>query len=124
MEKGKAIMASGLILLCLLASRAVQLQPVRAQYQGDITMNLDGSITPMAAPIMQSGNTYSLTSDINGSITIVKSGIILDGNSHTVSLPTSLASFASVISLVNVSNVTLKNLIIINGQFGINVEEQ
>ena len=51
MAKGKAIIAFGLILLCLIASSGVYLQPVKAQYQGNITINADGTITPTSAPI-------------------------------------------------------------------------
>ncbi len=90
MVKTRAIIAFSLILLCLLSSSVVYLKPVKAQYQGDITINVDGSVNPSSAPIHQSGNLFSLTSDINGSITVNKSNIVLEGDKHTVNVKSDL----------------------------------
>ena len=46
-----------LVLLTTVTLVVVSAQPVKAQYQGDITINADGSITPSTAPIKQTDNT-------------------------------------------------------------------
>jgi parallel beta-helix repeat protein len=73
--------------------------PVDAEYQGNIAINADGSISPSSAPIKQTSNIYSLISDIVGSITVHTSNIILDGSGHTV----------SGVSLQGTLNATVKN---------------
>ncbi len=45
----------------------------------------DGSVSPSTAPIMQNGNTYTLTGDLNAAIKIQKSNIVLDGAGYTLS---------------------------------------
>lgn len=107
-----------LVFLVLIISGEVYVGPVKAQYQGDITINADGSVTPSSVPFFQSGNTYFLTSDINGSITVNKSNIILQGNKYTVTVP---SIFSSGITLNDVSNCTLANFAVTGGQYGINI---
>jgi len=85
--------------------------PVKAQFQGSITINADGSITPSTAPIQQTGNTYKLTSDVEGSIAVKRSNMVLDGNGHAVT--------NGYISTYDVSNDTVKNFVITGGTFGI-----
>jgi parallel beta-helix repeat protein len=111
-----------LVLILIMALGMICVQPVKAQYQGNITISASGSISPASAPIQRIGNTYTLTGDINGSVTIVKSNIVLDGNAHAVSVPLALASTGSIIALRDVSNVTVANLTVTGGQFGISVE--
>lgn len=122
MAKSRAVIAFGTILLCLMATSAVYLQPAKAQYQRNVTITADGSIIPVSAPIQKKGNTHALTGDVNGSITVVKSDIVLNGNAHAVYVPLALASTASVIALNDVSNVTVTNLTVTGGQFGISVK--
>jgi parallel beta-helix repeat protein len=113
-----ASLAGVLIFLVLIASGVIFVGHTKAQYQGDITINADGSITPSSAPILQSDNSYSLTSNINGSITIERSNITLQGNKYTITVP-SISS--SGITLNNVSNCTVANFTIAGGQYGINI---
>jgi hypothetical protein len=40
-----------LILIGLMTLGIVCIQPIKAEYQGDITINADGSISPSTAPI-------------------------------------------------------------------------
>jgi nitrous oxidase accessory protein NosD len=94
-----------LILICLMASGAVCVQPIKAQYQGNITINADGSISPSAAPIQQTGNTYTLTSDVDGDITVETNNIVLDGKGYTL---------LGGVSLAHVSDVTVKGFVITN----------
>ena len=112
MAKSRGIIAFSLVLLCLIASNVVYLQPVKAQYQGNVTINVDGSITPTSAPIVPSGNTYNLTSNIDGSITVNRSNIVLDGNGF--SLSNGLLLYAD-------SNITVNGFVITGNQFGSNV---
>jgi parallel beta-helix repeat protein len=63
----------------------VYFQPIKAQYQGDITINADGSISPSTAPIQQNGGRYILTGDLIGSrITVMKSNMAFEGDGHTI----------------------------------------
>jgi parallel beta-helix repeat protein len=87
------------ITLILLSLVLVCVQPVDGQYSGDITINVDGSLSPLTAPIQRTGSVYSLTSDLNGSIMVNGNDLVLDGNGHTL----------AGISLQGTSNVTVKN---------------
>jgi len=106
-----------LILISLMTLGVVCVQPIKAQYQGDITINADGSISPSTAPIQQNGDMYILTGDLIGSISVRRSNVALDGDGHTVQ-----AEVAGV-SLKNIENVTVKNLIIKANQYGIYLSE-
>ena len=48
-----------LVFLILIASAVVCVEPAKAQYQGDIIINADGSATPSTAPIQRAGNIYT-----------------------------------------------------------------
>jgi parallel beta-helix repeat protein len=97
MKKTAVITALFMITLVI-----ISIQPINAQYQGNITINADGSISPSTAPIQQTSSVYSLISDIAGSITVNTSNIILEGSGHTV----------SGISLRGTLNVTVKNFVV------------
>jgi len=92
-----------LILISLMVLGVVCIRPIKAEYQGDITINADGSINPSTAPIQQTGNVYTLTSDVDGDITVKVNNIVLDGKGYTL---------LGGVSLAQVSNVTIKNFII------------
>ena len=94
-----------LILTGLLTLGVFCVQPIKAEYQGSITINADGSISPSTAPIQQTGNTYTLTSDVDGDITVEANNIVLDGKGYTL---------LGGISLAQVSNVTVKGFVITN----------
>jgi parallel beta-helix repeat protein len=115
----KKTAALTLILLCLMTLGTVYIQPIKAQDQGNITINADGSITPSTASIQQTGNTYTLTSDVNGSITVNRNNIVLDGNGYTVIYGGSGPGKVSALFLKDVSNVTVKDFTITGGWFGI-----
>lgn len=89
-----------LIVICLMALGVVSVQPVKAQYQGDITINADGSITPSTAPIQHAGNIYVLTSNVNGSISISRNNSVFDGQG---------CNLLGELSLNGVSNVIVEN---------------
>jgi len=102
----------GMMALCM-----VCVQPIRAEYQGNIALNADGSLSPSTAPIQQTGDTYTLTSDVSGYISIKRNNTALYGNGYWV---------YGYIQLYSVENVTVENLIIEGGsfqyQFGIDMK--
>jgi hypothetical protein len=114
----KKIAVLTLILICLITSGAVYVQPIKAEYQGNITINADGNISPSTAPIQQAGNTYVLTSDLNGSISVERNNSILDGNGLTITGTLSIGyNNAPSYSPPNAgssytSNVTIENFVI------------
>ncbi len=81
----KKAVAVTFVLICLLALGTACIRTVKAQNQGDITINSDGSVTPSTAPIQQTGSTYTLTNSVEGSISVYRNNTILDGNGHDVS---------------------------------------
>jgi parallel beta-helix repeat protein len=103
------------ILIGLLALGVFCVQPIKAEYQGNIAINADGNVTPATAPIKQTGIIYSLTSDIIGSVTVHTSSITLDGSGHIV----------SGVSLEGTLNVTVKNFAVTydGGRIGISLSD-
>ena len=99
----KKIVVLALILVCMMALGVVCVPTVKARYQGNITINGDGSVTPSTAPIQQAGNVYTLTSNIDGSIILERNNAVLDGDGFTP---------LGGVSLEDVSNVTVKNFVI------------
>jgi YVTN family beta-propeller protein/parallel beta-helix repeat protein len=94
----------------------------KIQYIGDVTINADGTVSPSAAPIQQTGNVYTLTSDVGGSITVERSNITFEGNGLTVngilqigSLPTASPTVGNPV----ISDVTIKNLTVTGSYNGI-----
>jgi parallel beta-helix repeat protein len=100
-----------LMFICWIAVGVVCVQPIKAQYQGNIAINADGSITPSTASIQQVGDVYYLTSDMTENVWVYKSNITLDGNGHTL--------IGAQLSLLNLYNSTVRNFIITNGYAGI-----
>ncbi len=110
-----ATLALVLIFLVLIVTCVFCVGFTKAQFQGDITINVDGSVTPSLAPILQSGSRYSLTSNINESIVVNRSNMVLDGNGYTISQAT--------IYILNVSNVTARNLRITKSFQGMSIAD-
>ncbi len=52
-----------------------------------VFIQADGSVSPISAPIVQNGNTYTFTDNLYAAIKIQKSNIILDGAGFTLSGP-------------------------------------
>jgi parallel beta-helix repeat protein len=102
--------------------------PVDAEYQGNITINADGSITPSTAPIQQTGDTYTLTGDVHGSISVLRSNMTFDGNGHSLTggqgvggLSVGCNSYSSSPVVTGATNVTVKNLTVKGSVFGISL---
>jgi parallel beta-helix repeat protein len=86
---------------------------------GTIAINADGSISPSSAPIYTADNiTYTLTGNITAAtdgIVIERNNIVLNGAGYTVSGSGS----GDGITLTNISNVTINNMIIKNFGWGV-----
>lgn len=118
-----------LILICVITLGTVSIQPIKAQYQGNITINADGSVSPSAAPIQQTGNVYTLTGDMYGSISVERSNLIFDGNGHSIigrgmgSGPGELSIgcdfYAPTPIVTGASNVTVENFTVTGSVLGI-----
>jgi parallel beta-helix repeat protein len=98
-----------LVLVFLAASCTIVAKPVKAQYQGDITIKADGSVNPSTAPIERFGASYILTSNVAGNIAVKTNNIVFDGNGHTI----------SGFQMYSVKNETIRNFIIAGGYIGI-----
>jgi parallel beta-helix repeat protein len=94
----------------------VSVFPVKAEYNGDITINTDGTISPLTASMEKTGNIYTLTSDLIGSITVNSSNIVVDGRGYTL-LSDEPDDRFGIVALINVSNVTVKNFIILHNEY-------
>jgi hypothetical protein len=126
MAKNKVAIAFGLILLCLTASNAFVLQPVKSQNPqnpNNITINSDGSINPISAPILRNGNKYTLTDNFDGYLTIAASDIVLDGAGYIVKgiegetiVNTENPNVRNITAIHNLTNVTIQNFDI-KGEF-------
>ena len=107
-----------LALAFLVAFLCVEAKHARAEYDGAITIDADGSVSPSTTPLKQTGNVYSLTSDVNGSITVNNDNIVLSGDNHRLTAPSILHTG---ITLNGVSNVTVTNFTITGGAIGIHI---
>jgi parallel beta-helix repeat protein len=118
----KSSVFAALIFTGFIALNIVCVLPTKAQYQGNITINADGSVS--AAQIVRTSNVYTLKSDVDGNLFVDRSNIIFDGNGHTVngllrvgSLPT-----APTVGVSYISNVTVVNFNVKGSDFGISLE--
>jgi hypothetical protein len=106
-----------LILILIIALGMICVQPVKAQYQGNITINADGSISPSSAPIQFRGNTYTLTNNIDGGISVDRNNSVVDGNGLTITNGIQIGynnapPSPPAPSLVYTSNVTVENFVV------------
>jgi parallel beta-helix repeat protein len=105
---------------------AIQVQPVKSEFLGSVCINSDGSVTG-TDKIQRKGNVYTLTGNISGGIQVRLSYIAIDGASYTVQGNGSLGSRGidlsnnrgSDPSRYEISNVTVKNMRIVNFGEGI-----
>ncbi len=128
----KTIQGTLLTLVCiaLMLLPLFCVSPVNAQSQDNITINADGTVTPTTAPIQQIGDTYTLINDITGSIAILSSDITFDGNEHSIfetnigigGLTVGSNYYSTPPVSTGVANVTVKNLNIRGGVFGISLD--
>lgn len=87
--------------------------PVNA-WIGTIYIMEDGRVSPSDAPIIRSGNVYTLTDDVRGGIHVDKGNIVIDGTGHK------LRGFGGDKGVkIRSSNVVVKNLVIEKFEYGI-----
>jgi hypothetical protein len=91
---------------------------VKGQNQ-DVTINADGTVTPLSAPIHQTGNTYTLTADISSPLIVETNNIVVNGGNHTIK-ELDQHQNGTAINLI-ASNVTVKNFFLIKWNIGIYV---
>ncbi|MGD6932860.1 MAG: hypothetical protein ACQCN5_01485 [Candidatus Bathyarchaeia archaeon] len=124
MKLGKKIIVAALVSVLLLSLTCSLLfvnlakaSPLDRQYLPELTIKSDGSISvPQASDLItRTGNVYTLTANIeNYSVNIDRSNIVFDGAGHTIN---ALRGFAnSGLAILQATNVTVKNLIIIGEQ--------
>ena len=121
MRKSVALL---LVLILLLAPYITATLPAKAQFLGSVYINPDGSVTGTTS-IQRDGGVYTLTGNISGGIQIQKSNVVLDGAGYAVEGN----GEGRGIDLSNgrgqdpsrpeVSNVTVRNLRILNFYYGI-----
>lgn len=105
MSKGFVIL---FVLICIMASCIIAIQPVKAESLKGIIINADGSVTPSGIAMQINGNTYRITADLNSSITVERGNIVLDGANHILQGP-GISQNTIAITLM-ASNVTVENL--------------
>lgn len=88
-------------------------------WEGDITINSDGSISPSDAPMSVKKGTYKLTSDVEGTITIEKGDIFLNGDGYTMIGDKS----GNAITVDGLSGIRIENFIIENFEYAISLNE-
>jgi hypothetical protein len=106
-----------LILVILISSCIIAVQPVKAQSLTGIIINTDGSVTPSSPAIQMEGNTCIITADLNSFITVERGNIVVDGANHTLQGP-GISQNAIAITLM-ASNVTVENLHVTGWKAGV-----
>ena len=106
-----------LILVILISSCIIAVQPVKAQSLTGIIINADGSVTPSSAAIQMEGNTCIITANLNSSITVERGNIVVDGANHTLQGP-GISQNTIAITLM-ASNVTVENLHVTGWKAGV-----
>jgi len=109
---------SSVVLILLLCTFWVAVLNTRvAKAENKIYIREDGSVEGTNA-IHQDGDTYTLLANIfDKGLIVEKSDIVIDGNGHTISTPP--AFDGTNVMLTQLSNVTIKGLVIKDGYIGI-----
>ena len=124
----KAASTALLLALIMLSLCTINLEPAKAQLSESISINADGSVTG-TSNIQRDGNVYTLSGNISGGIQVQRSYIVIGGAGYTVG---GTGEYGRGIDLSNgigqdpsrysISNVTVKNLKIINCYYAISNE--
>lgn len=112
------LMLTSLLVLALTSYSSVS---VKAQEEPlHIYIAADGSVTPSSAPILRSGNLYTLTGNISNSdgIGVGRNNTIVDGAGYTIR-PMTFAEEG--VTLYGVTNVTIKNMGITKFRYGVTI---
>jgi parallel beta-helix repeat protein len=101
--KKTALALTLILMLSVSIFYGLSIHSVEADVTATIYIRADGSVDPVGAPIQRDGDIYTLTGDADG-IWVYRSNMTLDGNGHTL---------LQTLGLQTVTNVTIKNFIII-----------
>jgi parallel beta-helix repeat protein len=96
--------ALGIILLILFSLCPLYVKSAQSQSQNSLIINADGTITPTTVLVQQESDTYTLMGDFRENILIQRSNIIFEGAGRLIQ--------GSSIKLLDVTNVTIRNLTI------------
>ncbi len=105
---GKSIAIVTVVLLCTISTYCPIGTASVSSAPESISVNVDGTVTPIDAPVELRGNTYTITGGIAG-LSIAKSDIVIDGNGHS----------SDGVTLYDVSNVTIKNFVVNGDAIGV-----
>jgi len=107
--EGMKRIVSGITLMPLLLamlSLPFNIKLIKAEWTGTVYIRSDGRIDLPDAPIITYDNvTYTLTDNIDYGIVVERDDIIVDGAGYTVT-----GGLYGAVSLVDRSNVTIKNM--------------
>ena len=104
-------------------SQPIHLQGSPSIFAGNVTVYPNGTISSQSAPIVRSGQQYTLTGNINGSLRFEASNAFLNGNSYSIlgnngTNPALLVSNSSGVNAANLTvishNATAPGLLIVN----------
>ena len=114
---------SGIMLILLvinISALAFSIQPITATWTGVVYIRADGSIDPPTAPISNAENFYyTLMDNIYGFVIVERNNIVLDGAGHIIQGENT----GTGIYMKNVIGVTVKNVVVKNFEWGIEVRE-
>ena len=114
---------SGIILILFvinISALAFSIQPITATWTGVVYIRADGSIDPPTAPISNAENFYyTLMDNIYGFVIVERNNIVLDGAGHIIQGENT----GTGIYMKNVIGVTVKNVVVKNFEWGIEVRE-
>lgn len=90
-------------------SQDIHFQATPSVFHGNVTVFANGTISPTLAPILRSGQQYTMTGDINGSLRFEVSNAILDGGGYRIlgNNGTHSALLISNSSAVNAEDITI-----------------
>ena len=104
-------------------SQPIHFQGSPSSFAGNVTVYPNGTISSQSAPIVRSGQQYTLTGNINGSLRFEASNAFLNGNSYSIlgnngTNPALLVSNSSGVNAANLTvishNATAPGLLIVN----------
>jgi parallel beta-helix repeat protein len=110
------------LIIALLSLSAFRIQSIKSQYERNVTIKANGTVSPSTAPIEHNGNIYTLTADIIASITLYRNDTVLNGAGHTV---VTIEGPQSIMvnhywQATTIADITIANFTVKNGYFGFN----
>jgi hypothetical protein len=112
-----------ILIFALFTPLMIEIKPANTQFLGSVYIKEDGSVEG-TKDIFQNGNTYTLKTDVPSGIQVQKSNIVIDGAGFTVNGNGGVGidltkGVGQDSSRPTISNVTVKNLRIVDCSFGV-----